>query len=182
MDAVKETIRKLYATLENDLDVKDMIGKLQSSKLIGTYQKEEILSKSNRVDRNRVLLDHLQLFDVSHLRCFCDVLSTSCPPLGSRQAQLISDTLDGELSTIFWCIRCTLSFTSKLLIIHNRTFEACYDHLFAAASVTSLHNITCESLGYWYPIWYTHTSIVLCVFNTLILCIQMSCKGISHNA
>ena len=102
MDAVKETIRKLYATLETNLDVKDMIGKLQSSKLIGTYQKEEMLSKSNRVDRNRVLLDHLQLFDESHLRRFCDVLSTSCPPLGPRQAQQISDTLDAELGKMFW--------------------------------------------------------------------------------
>lgn len=180
MDAVKETIRKLYGTLETDLDVKDMIGKLQSSKLIGTYQKEEMLSKSNRVDRNRVLLDHLQLFDVSHLRCFCDVLSTSCPPLGSRQAQQISDTLDAELSTVFWCIRCTLSFISELLIIHNRTFEACYHHLFAAASVTS-HNITCESLAI--GILYCTLTPALCsVFNTLRLCIQMSCKGISHNA
>ena len=97
MDAVKETVRKLYATLETNLDVNDMIGKLLSNKLIGTYQKEEMLSKHNRVDRNRVLLDHLQLFDEAHLRRFCDVLSTSCPPLGPRLAQQISDGLDAEL-------------------------------------------------------------------------------------
>ena len=101
MEAVKQTIKKLYSTLEIDLQVDDMIGDLMSKKLIGTYQKEKIVGSNNRVDRNRVLLDHLQSFDESHLRCFCEVLSTYSPPMGSVQAQLIRDTLDAELSTFF---------------------------------------------------------------------------------
>ena len=109
MDAVRETIRKLYSRLEADLDVNAMIGELRSRKLIGKYKKEEITSESNCVKRNRVLLDHLERFDESNLRIFCDVLSRCCPPSGSTQAQLIIETLDKELGTVFWCICCTLS-------------------------------------------------------------------------
>ena len=97
MESVRETIRKLYATLETDLDANEMIGKLQSNGLIGVFQREQILSKSNRIEKNRVILDHVQLFDEKNLRSFCDVLSTCNPPSGTSLAQRISDKLDAEL-------------------------------------------------------------------------------------
>jgi hypothetical protein len=101
MESVKETIRKLYATLETQLDAGEMIGKLQSAGLIGIYQKEEVQGRPNKIDKNRAILDHIQLFDEEHLRSFCDVLSTCSPPLGAKLAQKISDGLDDELGLSF---------------------------------------------------------------------------------
>ena len=93
---ISETIRKLYCKLEVELNASEISGKLLSNGLIGTFLQEDIACKPHKVDKNRLLLDHLQLFDEKHLRKFCDVLSTCNPPKGLQLAQLISDTLDEE--------------------------------------------------------------------------------------
>ena len=99
MESVRETIRKLYSILEIDMNANEMIGKLLTANLIGEYHKEEISGKKNKIDQNRVILDHVQSFNVDQLRSFCDVLSTCSPPSGTELARKISDTLDAELGT-----------------------------------------------------------------------------------
>ena len=97
MEPVKEAIKKLYSTLETQLDVEELIGKLMSAGLAGLMLRHEVQRRPTKIDKNRAILDNLQYYLPKELRSFCDVLSTCSPPMGPELAQKISDCLDDEL-------------------------------------------------------------------------------------
>jgi hypothetical protein len=109
MEPVKEAIKKLYSTLETQLDVEELIGKLMSAGLAGLMLRHEVQRRPTKIDKNRAILDNLQYYLPKELRSFCDVLSTCSPPMGPELAQKISDCLDDELG---------LSVRTKVYPVH----------------------------------------------------------------